>query len=179
MSYRKPKRTFEKFGQVNPEVSYYVSLENVVNADEQDIKTMVDEGHYFSIFAPRQSGKTTFFKRFCDDLRKDPVYVTIMLSFQDNKNLEKSRFYELLEMDLYGQLTNRLKEVGCQKIEAVEKFLESHRLVDHVSFRLLFIKLNQLIQYKKIVIFIDEFDVNPPWPTGKFSDLFKGTVSKI
>jgi hypothetical protein len=60
--YRKPVRTFEKSGSVNPEASYYVSLENVVNTDNQDIKTIVERGRYFSIFAPRQSGKTTFLK---------------------------------------------------------------------------------------------------------------------
>ena len=65
MIYRKPKRIFEKSGAVNPEASYYVPLENVVNTDKQDIKTMVDRGRYFSIFAPRQSGKTTVFKRIC------------------------------------------------------------------------------------------------------------------
>jgi hypothetical protein len=41
-----------------------VAIENVVNSDNQDIKTMVDLGRYFSIFAPRQSGKTTFLEEF-------------------------------------------------------------------------------------------------------------------
>jgi len=36
-AYRNPKRTFEKSGSVNPETSYFVSLENVVNTDNQDI----------------------------------------------------------------------------------------------------------------------------------------------
>ncbi len=70
-TYQKPIRFFEKSGDVNPESSYYVALENVVNSDTLDIKTMVDYGRYFSIFAPRQSGKTTFFKRLCHELHKD------------------------------------------------------------------------------------------------------------
>lgn len=161
MSYRKPERTFEKSGAVNPESSYYVPLENVVNTDNQDIKTMVDQGRYFSIFAPRQSGKTTFFKRFCSQLQKDPVYIAIILSFQDNRKLEKTRFYELVEMELYGQLIDRLNQVNCDKTEAVTQFLNSYHLTDHISFRLLFEKLNRLIQFKKIIIFIDEFDGIP------------------
>ena len=52
-TYRKPKRVFEKSGLVVPEMSYYVPLENVVNADKHDIQTMIDRGRYFSIFAPR------------------------------------------------------------------------------------------------------------------------------
>ena len=61
MNYKKPKRYFEKSGVVDQKASYYVSMENVTNMDKQDIKTMVDLGRYFSIFAPRQSGKTTFY----------------------------------------------------------------------------------------------------------------------
>jgi hypothetical protein len=59
-SYRKPKRTFEKSGSVYPEFSYYVPLENVVNSDKQDIKTMVDRGRYFSIFSPGRAAKPHF-----------------------------------------------------------------------------------------------------------------------
>ncbi len=64
MKYRKPKRFFEDTGAVDPETAYHVELENVVNARNQDLKTMVDLGRYFSIFAPRQSGKTTYFVDF-------------------------------------------------------------------------------------------------------------------
>ena len=53
MSYKKPKRFFEKSGLVDPSTSFYVQLENVTNMDNQDLKTMVDRGRYFSIFAPR------------------------------------------------------------------------------------------------------------------------------
>jgi len=161
MTYRKPERLFENSGTVNPEEAYYVPLDNVTNSKKQDIKTMVDQGRYFSIFAPRQSGKTTFFKRFCGQLQKDPVYIAIILSFQDNKKLDKARFYELVEMELYGQLIDRLNEVNCEKTEAVEQFFNTFHLTDHISFRLLFEKLNRLIQFKKIIVFIDEFDGIP------------------
>lgn len=161
VGYRKPGRTFEKSGSVNPRASYYVSLENVVNTDKQDIKTMIDRGRYFSIFAPRQSGKTTFFKRICGELQKDPVYVTIILSFQDFKDLEKDQFYALMEKELYGQLISRLSEVKCRKTDAVKQFLDNHRLTSNISFRLLFEELNRIIERKKIVIFIDEFDGIP------------------
>ncbi len=159
--YRKPKRFFEKKGLVVPGVSYYVPLENVVNEDNEDIWSMIDRGRYFSIFAPRQSGKTTFFKETCRQLHKDATYVAITLSFQDNKSLEKKRFYELIERYLYQQLIDRLTEVKCEKIAEVKGFLSHNRLIDHISFRLLFEDLNQIIKSKKIVIFIDEFDGIP------------------
>jgi hypothetical protein len=58
--YKNPIRFFENCGLVIPEHSFLVHLENVINDRKQDIKTIVDSGKYFSIFAPRQSGKTTF-----------------------------------------------------------------------------------------------------------------------
>ncbi len=160
-TFRKPKRFFEKYGSVNPRISYYVPLDNVVNRDNQDIKTMIDLGRYFSMFAPRQSGKTTFLKRLCEQLHRDPVYVAIQLSFQKYRKLQVSRFYSLVEKELYEQLLRRLNEVECEKTGAVGTFLESHRLTDHIHLFQLFKELNRMIRYKKIVVFIDEFDGIP------------------
>ncbi len=161
MIYRKPKRTFEDSGTVDPIRSYHVELENVVNTKNQDLKTMVDLGRYFSIFAPRQSGKTTFFEDFCQKLEKDPTYVPILLSFQIYKNLDKQRFYQLVQKELCSQLVDRLTTVKCAKRDAVKSYLDSHNLTDHVSFSELFEEINQIIEVKKIVIFIDEFDGIP------------------
>jgi len=166
--FRKPRRVFEKSGQVVPEMSYYVPLENVVNSDKQDIRTMIDRGRYFSIFAPRQSGKTTFFKETAKLLHTDPTYVAITLSFQEYSKIERARFYELVEQKLYSQLLQRLEQVNCEKSGTVRQFLDGHHLTDHISFRLLFEKLNLIIQQKKIVIFIDEFDGIPLSELGNF-----------
>jgi tRNA uridine 5-carbamoylmethylation protein Kti12 len=161
VTYRKPKRTFEKSGTVNPESSYYVPLENVVNTDNQDMKTMVDKGRYFSIFAPRQSGKTTFLKHFCKELHKDPTYAAVILSFQKYKKISQQRFYTQVQKKLYSQLIERLTRVGCRKLNDIKSFLEHHDLIDHISFGELFEELNRIIEFKKIVIFIDEFDGIP------------------
>jgi hypothetical protein len=167
-TYRKPIRVFEKSGLVIPDMSYYVPLENVVNADKQDIQTMIDRGRYFSIFAPRQSGKTTFLTETCSQLHDDPTYAAIILSFQRYKDLDKTQFYALIEKALYSQLINRLREVGCLKFDEIQQFLARHHLFDHISFGQLFEELNRILQFKKIVIFIDEFDGIPPAELGNF-----------
>ncbi|MDQ1355627.1 MAG: hypothetical protein QG657_5937, partial [Acidobacteriota bacterium] len=160
-SYKKPKRFFENSGTVNPEEAYYVQLENVTNTKKQDMKTMVDLGRYFSIFAPRQSGKTTFLRQTCRQLHHDPTYIAVILSFQEYKSLEKSQFYALIEKYLYPQLIDRLKAVNCEKTAAVRQFLSSHHLTGHMDFKQLFEELNLILLFKKIVIFIDEFDGIP------------------
>lgn len=159
--FQKPKRTFEKSGTVVPKYSYYVPLDNVVNMDNQDIKTMVDNCRYFSMFAPRQSGKTTFLEEVRHQLHRDLTYVIAILSFQEYSNVDALHFYESVEKELYEQLLSRLEEVACEKTETVRNFLKDHRLTGNLSFRELFEELNRIIQFKKIVILIDEFDGIP------------------
>jgi hypothetical protein len=167
-TFRKPVRLFENSGTVNPEESYYVHLENVTNTRGQDIQAMVDLGRYFSMFAPRQSGKTTFLERIRAKLHKDKTYMVIILSFQKYKNLDIHRFYSLLGEKFYRQLITRLEEVDCEKTETVKRFLDSFHLSDHISFSQLFEELNRIIHFKKIVVFIDEFDGIPPGELANF-----------
>ncbi|MCU0289554.1 MAG: AAA-like domain-containing protein [Acidobacteria bacterium] len=159
--FKKPVRFFENSGTVTLEDSYYVRLENVTNSQGQDIKTMVDRGRYFSMFAPRQSGKTTFIEELCKQLHLDSTYVAVLLSFQEYKNLDKKEFYSEIEKYLYAQLITRLKQVNCEKTEAVQQLLNQHHLTNNISFKALFEGLNGILQFKKIVVFIDEFDGIP------------------
>jgi hypothetical protein len=46
-------------------------------------------------------------------------------------------------------------------LDVVRAYLEAHNLTDHISFAELFEQLNQIVAFKKIVIFIDEFDGIP------------------
>jgi AAA-like domain len=177
--YRKPLRTFENSGLVNPKLSYHIPFETVVNTNNQDIKTMVDDGRYFSIFAPRQSGKTTFLSGIRRQLHQDQTYIVITLSFERYSDLDKKRFYELVQEELYDQLKHRLVEVQCEKTETVEQFLNIHSLIDHISFGTLFLKLNQIIQFKKIIIFIDEFDGIPVSELGNFLTTLRDLHQKL
>ncbi len=168
MTYKKPQRFFEASGSVNPKAAYYVPLDNVTNTMGKDIKTMVDMGRYFSIFAPRQSGKTTFLKRLCRELEKDPTYVALLLSFEKYSTLDVPTFYSRVQKNLYRQLNDRLSFLNCDKTNVVKKYLAAHRLTDHLSFGDLFDELNRIIEFKKIVVFIDEFDGIPREELGNF-----------
>ena len=159
--YKKPERIFEDSGAVVPKRAYYVYLDNVTNTRKQDLKTMVDGGRYFSMFAPRQSGKTTFLERIALELHSEPTYIAIFLCFQDLSNVSKQEFYREIEKELYTQLKNRLRAVDCEKCDIIEHLLDNHRITNHLSFRELFEELNRIVEFKKIVIFIDEFDGIP------------------
>jgi hypothetical protein len=160
-SYRQPVRIFEDSGSVVPKKAYYTRLDNVTNTKKQDFKTMVDQCRYFSMFAPRQSGKTTFLEGIAKELQKEANYIVILLCFQNLNNVTKQEFYREIEKELYSQLKNRLREVHCEKCHVVEEFLEKYHLTSHLSFMELFEELNRILEFKKIVVFIDEFEGIP------------------
>jgi len=159
--YQKPKRTFEKSGLVIPEQSFHVYLENVTNTDNEDIRTMIDKGRYFTIFAPRQSGKTTFFYNFCRFLESDPLYIPILLSFQTCQNLSSDAFYKSIHRNIKKQTTDRLKKLNCKELDDVIHCFNESPIDNHTSFYYFFETLNDIIHQKKIIIFIDEFDGIP------------------
>ena len=136
-------------------------MENVSNTKGQDIKSMVDLGRYFSIFAPRQSGKTTFFEGVCKHLANDPAYIPILLSFQYMKNLDAGSFYGRIREYLVDQLIERLEAVQCAQKDTVKDYLALTTITAHPGIYDFFRALNRLIKSKKIVIFIDEFDGIP------------------
>jgi len=175
MNYQPPKRLFESMGYVNPETAYYVALENVTNADQEDLKTMVDHGRYFSIFAPRQSGKTTFFRTFAKELETNPEYIFIHVTFEYCKNNDTATFYTYIQEKIYNQLPDRLKNVHCHNLKAVQDFLDTHCLTKCNDFYTLFRELNKIITPKKIVIFIDELDGIPSYEI----ETFLGTLRAL
>ncbi len=74
-----PIRTFETRGPVNPSRHYVVPrTEEIV-----DLGKRIKDGRYIVIFAPRQTGKTTFFRWTLDSL--DESYLPIQLNFEDLK----------------------------------------------------------------------------------------------
>ncbi len=161
MHYQKTIRYFEKTGNVDPAVSYYVTLDNVTNTDNLPLQTMVEQGRYFTIFAPRQSGKTTFFENFCQELEKDLQYIAIQLSFQEYKSLAPERFYNLIQNSLFEQLIKRIEPSDSQELESIRHVLGSYPIKDHITFRTFFENMMPRLPQKRFILFIDEFDGIP------------------
>jgi hypothetical protein len=88
---RPQKRDFETQGIPVPGQHYLVENRHIVNQKGIPIRQLVDQGRYFTIFAPRQMGKTTFFAEFARNLKQDPLYAPILLSFQIVKTFDTAR----------------------------------------------------------------------------------------
>ena len=162
MQKRKPQiREFETQGNPIPGQHYLVENRRIVSQKGKPIRQLVDQGRYFTIFAPRQMGKTTFFVDFANELRSDPLYVPILLSFQIVKHFDSGKCYARIQQKLVSQLNRRLQAVGCDKTDEIAEFCRNTRIENHAHFQNFFADLNAFIEQKKIVAFIDEFDAIP------------------
>ena len=151
-------RRFGTQGPVYPEKHYVVSRK----AELGDFIERLQDGRYIVIFAPRQTGKTTFFRWSLDKLTThNPSYLTIRLDFQVMRDISEDVFYQRL----YQMFCRELKEI-FEKCEITPSsdltlLLENTQLSDSFSMITFFQHLSRLLQNRKIVIIIDEFDGIP------------------
>ena len=100
-------------------------------------------------------------RAFAKSLETDSNYIFILMSFDDCEKYDVKTFYKHIQDELYDQLIHRLDFINCNQLNIVRQFLNNHQLTNNSSFYNLFKNLNEIINQKKIVIFIDEFDGIP------------------
>lgn len=133
-------RYFNTAGPCRPEEHYTVMRERLI----ADGKNKVKKGCYFTISAPRQTGKTTYFQLLFRELSED--YTRIWISFENLKTAEKDLFYKDLSYQLHQELSAQSIRIDCTVRDQVEvqKFFD--RLRD---------------QAKPVFLVIDEFEGIP------------------
>ena len=155
-------RRFGTQGPVHPERNYVVSRA----AELADFIMRVKEGRYIVIFAPRQTGKTTFFQRALDVFAdEEPGYFPIPLNFEVYEDCTPSVFYSGLYEDICEQIENIFQRRGEVFSEALTEFLENAEITDHLSMHRFFRKFASLLETEhgrqRVILIIDEFDGIP------------------
>ena len=155
-------RCFETRGPVSPEDNYVVT-----RADElADFITRVEKGRYIVLFAPRQTGKTSFFQSALELLEAEmSTYFPIRLNFDTYAELSLTDFYGGLYEDLREEIRTTFQRLGREPSEPLTDFLENTELTNAFSMRRFFSKfarfLNLEYSDQKVVLIIDEFDGIP------------------
>ena len=151
-------RRFGTQGRVYPEENYVVPrTEELV-----DFINRVKDGKYIVLFAPRQTGKTTFFRWALEALvTQDSTYFPIQLDFQVVRNVAPTTFYERLSYMIHREI-----EIVFQKREKIPsvvltEFLKKTDITDNFSMMTFFQQLSNFLQNQRVVIIIDEFDGIP------------------
>ena len=164
-------RTFGTQGPVNPHDNYIVTRPK----ETADFIERIKNGKYIVIFAPRQTGKTTFFQRAVDTLTtQEQHYFPIQLNFEEAADDTAADFYR----GLYEDILERIENVFEQRREIpsvpLADFLENgNPITDHRAMRRFFRQFAKLLSpdeqhlaqtpspTQRVVLFIDEFDGIP------------------
>ena len=151
-------KTFGTEGPVSPEKNYVVSR----TAELTDFIDRIKQGKYLVIFAPRQTGKTTFFQFALDMLvAEDPTYFPIELNFEAYEGVDPGDFYANFTEDIREQVVYNFQKRGNTPPEAFMEFLNTTEITDHLSMLRFFRHLSNLLGNQKFVVVIDEFDGIP------------------
>ena len=155
-------RCFETRGPVSPEENYVVAR----TEELADFINRVKKGRYMVLFAPRQTGKTTFSKAALDTLEAEAAdYFPIQLNFERYEDWPLSQFYS----DFYERIRKQIESVfhkrGSVPSEALSHFLDKVHLADRFAMLSFFEELGSLLSFQqpgqRVVLIIDEFDAIP------------------
>ena len=167
-------RSFGTQGRVYPDEHYVVPRP----AEIADFIRRVKDGKYIVLFAPRQTGKTTFFRFALSALTiAEPTYFPIQLDFQSMRDVSPTTFYERLFYRIRRQIESVFQKRGGMPSEALTQLLQNTTLTDDFSMVNFFQDLAVLLDsdahgavpaFKRVVLLIDEFDGIPPTVVSSF-----------
>ena len=151
-------RRFGTQGPVHPKKNYVVSRATEL----ADFILRVKEGRYIVIFAPRQTGKTTFFQRALDVfVDEEPAYFPIPLNFEVYEDCTPSVFYDGLHADICEEIENVFAQRREVLPKALTDFLQNAGITDHLSMGRFFRRFSSFLGDQRLILIIDEFDGIP------------------
>ena len=125
-------RRFGTQGRVYPDKHYVVA-----RAEETaDFIDRVKDGRYIVLFAPRQTGKTTFFRLALEALAiQDSTYFPIHLNFEEYEDYDPASFYASLRKEICKEIERVFQKRETDPSDELARFLVNTEITDHVSMR--------------------------------------------
>lgn len=156
-------RSFGTRGRVYPDRHYIVARTEEI----RDFINRIKEGRYIVLFAPRQTGKTTFFRFTTEELtNQDESFFPIQLNFEEFEDYTANDFFISLHTEMCKEIKAVFQNRGQNPSVDIERLLTKAEITDNFSMRAFFDQLKIVLdaQYgitQKIVLIIDEFDAIP------------------
>ncbi|HAI68275.1 MAG TPA: hypothetical protein DCM38_02435 [Gammaproteobacteria bacterium] len=132
-------REFNTTGPCHPAQHYTVMREALIAEGLEKVR----KGRFFTLFAPRQTGKTTYFQLLLEAVKKEN-FTPIWMSFEHLKTLTKEVFYRSLNHQLHQELAEHgieVKQIVTNQVDLVDFF--------------------EQFESQSIVLVIDEFEAIP------------------
>ena len=118
-------RRFGTQGRVYPEDNYVVPR----TAEVADFINRIKDGKYIVLFAPRQTGKTTFFRLALDVLEAEaPTYFPIQLNFEVYEDYSVSGFYRHLSKMIRAEIEKGFEKRGECPLNGVSTIFTIHNV---------------------------------------------------
>ena len=151
-------RWFETRGPVYAEDNYVVAR----TEELADFVDRLKKGRYIVLFAPRQTGKTTFFQNALNTLEdQKSIYFPIHLNFEGYVDSNAPTFYASLCEEICKQIKNVFQKRQEAPADRLNRFLANAKITEHISMRKFFEDLGSLLEEQRFVMIIDEFDGIP------------------
>ena len=151
-------RQFGTQGPVNSKDNYVVARSEELD----DFINRVKQGRYIVLFAPRQTGKTTFFQDALKILmREGKDYFPIQLNFEEYEYTTPDDFYDSLCKEICKEIQKVFEERQESLSQELSDFLASARITNHISMREFFEEFDRLSENQRVFLIIDEFDGIP------------------
>ena len=151
-------RWFETRGPVYPEDNYVVA-----RTDERtDFVNRLKMGRYVVLFAPRQTGKTSFFRNALTTLEDEgDTYFPIHLNFEGYVDSDANTFYRSLGKEICKEIKRVFQKRRENPSDKLNSYLANVQITEPVSMREFFENLGNLLEDQRFVMIIDEFDSIP------------------
>ncbi|MGE5341275.1 MAG: AAA-like domain-containing protein [Candidatus Omnitrophota bacterium] len=137
-------RKFSSYGPIDKELYYYAPREELI---EKGYVQLVGDnpqkgGHYFTVWAPRQTGKTWVMQQLLFRLKKDPRFHVLKLNLEDQK--DKTNTNQILQ-----SIANKIMNDLDQSPVNIENQEDFEKIFDRKSLN------------KPLILIMDEFDALP------------------
>ena len=151
-------KRFGTQGPVNSKDNYVVAR----SEELADFIARVKQGRYIVLFAPRQTGKTTFFQDALKALAAEGTdYFPIQLNFEEYEDITPADFYDSLCKEICKEIRKIFRERGERVSQELDTFLTNAQITNHISMREFFEEFTTLAANQRVVLIIDEFDGIP------------------
>ncbi len=146
-------RYFNTLGPVNQNEHYVVSRSKLIT----NLVTQIERGKYFTIFAPRQMGKTTLLRDLRDILNVKSDYLAITLNFENFEYVDVAIFLQAF----WQELGQDILSSDISSLDRAELVLANAPPEDFTDLHLALNRLHQALRAYRIILIIDEFDATP------------------
>jgi hypothetical protein len=152
-------REFNVEGPCYPDLHYMVRRETLIQQGIAKIK----KGKYFTIFAPRQAGKTTYFLELLREIERTegPKFLPVWMTIEALRSAGEN-FLQYFKIQFAGRI----------KDELVRNLVEGFTLHTIYDFHLLMREIYKQTQ-KRLTLVIDEFDAIPDDRISETMHLFR------